>query len=80
MPPGAALPFDPLTAFIVAGLLGVIGILWRDHLERDKETRADRDLARTGWKEQTDANARLANAWEARNRRDAAAKRRTDRP
>ena len=70
--------FDPLTAFIVAGLLAIVGILWRDHLRADAEDRSQRDIALAGWKEQTEANRIHAEAQSARVKAEAARKRRTD--
>ena len=38
----------------------------------------ERDLNRDGWRVQTDANAKLAEAWEARNRAEDGRRRRSD--
>ncbi len=56
------MPTELLLAVI--GTLGsVIAFLGRDLIRQ-------RDLALAGWRLQTEANLKLAAAWEARNRRD----------
>jgi hypothetical protein len=78
----------PTAALAVA--LVAVGVLWREDRKSgaariaDKDLqiadlKADRDLNRDGWKAQTDANAKLAEAWEARNRAEDGRRRGTDR-
>ena len=56
----------------------VIQVLWSDHLRADADDRTQRDTAIAGWREQTAATNRLAEAIEQRNARDARAKRSQD--
>ncbi len=62
-----------VTAMVaVIGTLGsVIAFLGRDLIRQ-------RDLALSGWRVQTEANLKLAAAWEARNRRDERSSRQDD--
>jgi hypothetical protein len=74
LPPDALL--GPL-ALLVGALLSV-AVLWREHLRADADDRAQRDKAIGLLEASLDANQRMAHAWEERNRRDAAARRRSD--
>ena len=62
----------------LAGAIAIVVALWREHLRADADDRLQRDQNYAGWRDQTDANARLAAAWEQRNRDEAARHRRTD--
>ena len=64
------MPTELLLAAI-ATLGSVIAFLGRDLIKQ-------RDLALAGWRAQTEANLKLAAAWEARNRRDERAQRAED--
>ena len=74
MPPDAFL--GPV-ALLVAALVAV-GALWREHLKADADDRAQRDKAIALLEVNLDAMQRMARAWEERNRRDAAQRRRSD--
>lgn len=65
-------------AGVIAALLTVVGVLWRDHQRADREDREQRDRALSALEASLDGNKRLAAAWEARNRRDEGRARRTD--
>lgn len=67
----------PLAA--LAGSIVVIVALWRDHLRADADDRSQRDIAIAGWRDQTGATTRLADAIEAKARDDGARKRQNDR-
>lgn len=78
----------PVGALAIA--LIAVSVLWRSDRANgaariaDKDAqiadlKGERDLARDGWKAQTDANAKLAEAWEARNRAEDERRRRSDR-
>lgn len=88
--PPTVIPPDLLgpSALLVASLL-VVGVLWREDRRNRQERiddlkalivdlRAERDLNSGGWKAQTDANAKLAAAWEARNLAEDGRRRRSD--
>jgi hypothetical protein len=70
-------------------LLGPLGLtvalgfavlaLWRDHLRADADDRVQRSEAIAGWREQTAATNRLADAIEADIRDRAQRQRRADR-
>ena len=65
----------------VAGLVAlarVIQILWREHLKADADDREQRDVAHALAKAAVAAYDRLADAWEQRNRDEAARQRRDD--
>lgn len=62
---------DPALIAAIGALASVIGYLGRDLIKQ-------RDLAMAGWKAQTEATNRIAEALEARNRRDAETVRRLD--
>ena len=49
---------------LVAALAAVVA-LWRSHERSDTDVRTQRDVAIAGWKAQTDATNRLADAIEA---------------
>lgn len=69
--------FGPQGLLVAA--LAVIVVLWRDHLRADTDDRAQRDKAH-GIAEQAVAGlARMADAWEQRNREDAGRHRSDDR-
>lgn len=73
--PGDAL-LGPL-ALLVAALLA-IGVLWREHMRADQDDRDQRDKAMLLLEAALDGTKRMATAWEERNKRDAAARRRGD--
>jgi hypothetical protein len=56
-----------------------VGVLWRDHVRADADDRSQRDTALSGWRDQTTATNRLADAIEA-DRRDRAERHRRDDP
>lgn len=62
----------------IGALVRVIQLLWREHLAADADDRIQRDTAIVGWREQTSATNRLAEAIEERNRDDSARQRRAD--
>lgn len=66
----------PLALTVAA--LYVIRELWREHLAADADDRAQRDTAIIGWRDQTAATNRLADAIEQRNRDDVTRQRRGD--
>lgn len=68
----------PLGLTIALGL--AVLALWRDHIRADADDRAQRDTAIAGWRDQTNATTRLADAIEAKARDDGARKRQADRP
>ncbi len=68
----------PLGALVGAIIVAVA--LWRAHLASDADVRAQRDKAMDGWRAQTTASDRMANALEVRNRRDATHTRAEDEP
>lgn len=74
MPPDA---FLGPAALLVAALVAV-GALWREHLKADADDRAQRDKAIALLEATLDGTQRMARAWEERNRRDAAQRRRGD--
>lgn len=57
------------TGALVLALIGIIA-LWREdrrvYKERIADLTAQRDFNAAGWKAQTDANAKLAEAWSQR--------------
>ena len=63
---------------LVVGAVVALGVLWREHLRADAEDRRQRDDAIAEAREQTAVTKRLADALEARNRRDAGRRRRED--
>jgi hypothetical protein len=73
-------PAGALVAVIfgVVGLARVVQVLWKDHLRADSEDRTERDRNYDGWITQTRANEKLADAWEQRNRDEAARRRLSD--
>ena len=63
-------------AVILLGLAGAaIRALWREHLEADKDDRAQRDRAMALATDAVDGTKRMAAAWERRNERDLARRR-----
>lgn len=72
IPPDLYGPFGLLIALALA-----VAALWRDHVRADADDRAQRDIAVVGWRSQTDATTRLADAIE-QQARDAASRRRQD--
>jgi len=64
---------------IITALVAVVGLLWREHLRADAEDRKQRDEALTLLRDAIDGTKRMADAWEDRNRRDAARRRSSDR-
>lgn len=75
--------FGPLGALVLAvlvivGLTKVVQKLWEDHLRADADDRKQRDDAQALLAVALDGTKRMAEAWEARNRRDVAARRKTD--
>lgn len=58
--------YGPFGLLIALGL--AVAALWRDHVRADADDRLQRDLAVTGWREQTAATNRLADAIETRER------------
>ena len=74
------------TGLLVAALLAIaflvrviLSVLWPEHLRADADDRAQRDTAIAGWTSATSGLARLAEAWEQRNREDAIRHRADDR-
>lgn len=63
---------------LLVGSLFAVGVLWRSHVAADDDLRKQRDTAIDGWRAQTTATDRLANAIEIRNRRDATRRRAGD--
>lgn len=63
-------PTDPLA--LLTALALAVAVLWRAHVSSDADVKAQRDLAVTGWREQTTATAQLAQAIDQRNSRDRA--------
>ena len=61
MPPPDLL--GPYAALV--GALVIVGALWQSHERADADVRTLRDIAIAGWKAQTDATNRLADAIEA---------------
>ena len=72
MPPDL---YGPLGLLI--GLSVAVAALWRDHLRADADDRTQRDAALAGWRDQTAATTRLADAIEQSNR-DATQRHRRD--
>lgn len=64
---------------LTVGLAIAVAALWREHVRADRDDRAQRDVAIAGWRDQTNATNRLADAIEARARDDAQRKRQDDR-
>lgn len=65
----------PLGALVLAlaglGLAAkAIHILWKEHLEADRDDRAQRDRAMALAETAAEGTRRMAEAWETRNRRD----------
>ena len=60
MPPELLGPTGLLVALAFA-----VAALWRDHVRADADDRSQRDVAIAGWKAQTDATDRVADALEA---------------
>jgi hypothetical protein len=70
---------------VIVGLLRAVQLLWKDHLGQDHEDRAQRDKALDLLEAALRANhdhavaqADMAKAWDARNKADAARRRRND--
>jgi len=70
---------------VIAALLAVIGVLWKDHLRATADDRRQRDEwrvfaldIRDKWGEQIAATKELAAAVHERNRRDLQTRRRDD--
>lgn len=59
----------PLGALV--GAVASVIVLWREHVKADADDRAQRDQATAIAKEAVAGLARLADAWEQRNREDA---------
>jgi hypothetical protein len=58
-------------AVIILGVVGkVIQALWKEHLEADKDDRAQRDRAMALAETAAEGTRRMAEAWEQRNARD----------
>ena len=68
--------FGPLGLTIAA--LGAVLVLWRDHMRADVDDRAQRDRALGIAETAVAGTARMADAWEARNREDAQRRRVSD--
>lgn len=69
--------FGP-TGLLVAAIVAVV-VLWRDHMRADTDDRRQRDTALEGWRSQTAATERLAEAIEEGNRDATSRHRATDR-
>ena len=74
-----------LAILVIVGLVKLAMILWKEHLKADQDDRDQRDKALhlleeavAGNKSHADANRSMAAAWDARNKADAARKRRED--
>ena len=67
-------------AALLVGALIAVGVLWREHTKQDAKRDAQLDEAIAGWRAQTTATDRLANATEIRNRRESDRVRKEDRP
>lgn len=80
MPPELLGPTGALVAvlFGIAALARAIVVLWKEHLEADKDDRAQRDRAIGLLEQLVPSINRMAEAWEARNKADAARRRRND--
>ena len=65
------------SALLAAALLAV-GVLWREHLKADQDDRDQRDRAIGLLEQLVPSVNRMADAWEARNKADAARRRRND--
>lgn len=63
---------------LTIGLLVALSVLWREHVRSDEDDRKQRDIALEGWRAQTEATKRLADAIEKRNRADAERRRAGD--
>ena len=63
---------------LLVGALIAVGVLWKSHVDSDNDVRKQRDEALAGWRAQTTATDRLANAIEVRTRREARTKRQDD--
>ena len=64
--------------FGVAALARAIVVLWKEHLEADKDDRAQRDRAIALLEDLAPGVKAMAAAWELRNRNDAARRRKED--
>lgn len=69
--------FGPQALLVAA--LAVVAVLWRDHLRADQDDRAQRDRAQGIAEQAVGGLARMADAWEQRNREDASRRRQDDR-
>ena len=52
-------------AGLLVALAFAVAALWRDHVRADADDRSQRDTALAGWKAQTDATNRVADALDA---------------
>ena len=72
---------DLLTAAgVIAALVTVVTVLWRDHQRADQEDRDQRDLAQDLLRASLQNNADAIAAWNRRIEQDAARSRRADKP
>lgn len=67
-----------LAILVLGGLVKVLLMLWHEHLKADEDDRAQRDRALAIVADLVPAVKAMAAAWEARNKADAARRRRGD--
>ena len=67
-----------LSIAVIAGLVKLAMILWKEHLKADQDDRDQRDRAIGLLEQLVPSVNRMADAWEARNKADAARRRRND--
>lgn len=65
-------------AALLVGSLIAVGVLWREHMKADADDRKQRDEALELLKGLAPSVKQMADAWDARNRADAARRRRND--